>query len=103
MTKRTIQTTRNYRLFERHEGENRPLNLKKHKKLIESMKRYGFLACFPLVCVRDPDGRLVVKDGQHRLAIAEMLALPVYWIEEAVDFDVAVINCTSKIWALKDY
>ncbi len=100
---RKIQVTKDYRLFHRHEGENRPLNIKKHKKLKDSMSLYGFLSCFPIVCVRGEDGRLIIKDGQHRHMIAESLGLPVYWIEEEVDFDVAVVNCTAKIWALRDY
>lgn len=102
MSDRKIQATKNYRLFKRSD-ENRPLDIKKHRKLLESMKRYGFLKCFPIVLNRSPNGELIVKDGQHRLAIAETLGLSVYWIEEEIDFDVAVINCTSKTWALKDY
>jgi hypothetical protein len=99
---RKVSATRNYRLFGRND-DNRPLNIKKHKKLEKSMKQYGFLACFPIVCVRDASKNLIVKDGQHRLAIAETLGLPVYWIEETVDFDVAIINCTAKTWVLRDY
>jgi hypothetical protein len=100
--KKTITATKNYRLFHRSE-ENRALDLKKHRKLYDSMKLYGFLACFPIVCVRDSKGDLIVKDGQHRLAIANELGLPVYYIESTEDFDVAVINCTPKTWALRDY
>src|SRR5262245_62130133 len=100
--KRSIQVTKNYRLFHSN-VENRPLDMKKHRKLLESMKLYGFLKCFPLVVVRDKEGNLVLKDGQHRLMIAEMLNLPVYWIEETTDFDVALVNCTAKIWQLRDY
>jgi hypothetical protein len=99
---RKIQCTKNYRLFARS-GDNREVNLKKHKKLYESMKRYGFLPCFPIVCVRNGIEPRIVKDGQHRLAIAEELGLPVYYIDEPTDFDVAVINCTAKVWTLRDY
>lgn len=102
MSARKIQTTKNYKLFTRS-TENRPTDLKKHKKLIESMKKYGFLSCFPIVCWRDKVGNLIVKDGQHRLMIAESLGLPVHWVEETVDFDVAEINCTGKTWALQDF
>lgn len=101
MATRKIQATKNYRLFSQS-AENRPLDLRKHRKLEDSMREYGFLACFPIVCHRD-GGKLIVKDGQHRLAIAESLGLAVHWIEEDVDFDVAKINCTAKGWALKDY
>lgn len=97
-----IQVTKNYRMFTRSQ-DNRPIDPKKHKKLLDSMKQYGFLSCFPVVCFRDAKGNLVVKDGQHRLGFAESLGLPVYWIEESVDFDIAVINCTAKVWALRDY
>ena len=96
-----IQSTKNYAMFKRS-SDNRPTDLKKHKKLIESMRRYGFLKSFPVVCVRE-NGHLVVRDGQHRAMIAESLGLPVHWVEEAVDFDVAVVNSTAKTWAIRDY
>jgi hypothetical protein len=99
---RNIKSTRNYRLFARSE-ENRSLDLKKHKRLYLSMKQYGFLPCFPIVCVKNGSGVRIVKDGQHRLAIAEELGLAVHYVDEAVDFDVAVINCTPRSWTLRDY
>jgi hypothetical protein len=67
------------------------------------MKLYGFLPSFPIVCHRNGDKHLIVKDGQHRLAIAEELGLPVHFVDETIDFDVAVINCTPKTWTLRDY
>lgn len=102
MSTSKIRTTKNYSIFRRSD-DNRPTDLKKHRKLEESMKKYGFLRCFPVVVVRDQAGGLVVKDGQHRLQIASNLALPVHYVEEDVDFDVAVINCTPKGWTLHDY
>ena len=97
-----IQVTKNYRMFTRSQ-DNRPVDPRRHKKLFDSMKLYGFLSCFPIVCFRDASGNLIVKDGQHRLGFAESLGLSVYWVEESVDFDIAVINCTSKVWSLRDY
>jgi hypothetical protein len=97
-----MTATKNYRLFERSD-KNRPLDLVKHKKLVESMKQYGFLSCFPIACCRNGDAHLIVKDGQHRLAIAESLGLPVFYVVEPVDFDVASINGTPRTWTLKDY
>lgn len=101
-TRRKIESTKNYRLFVRSD-ENRPINLKKHKKLVDSMKLYGWLPSFPMVCVRDKSGCLFIKDGQHRHAIAQMLGIAVYWTEEFVDFDIALINGTPQIWTLRDY
>lgn len=102
MSKSNIVTTRNYRLF-KYDLENRQLQLKKHKRLKESMKQYGFLRCFPIACYRNGKRDLVVKDGQHRLAFAEELGLPVHYIVEDVDFDIATVNGTPIKWTPKDY
>lgn len=98
-----ILNTTNYRLFQNNSGENRPLDIKKHRKLMESMKKYGFLDSYPIIVTRNGDDQLIVKDGQHRLTFAESLALPVYYVEDKTNFDVAIVNCASKIWVLKDY
>jgi len=97
-----INVTKNYRMFGRS-ADNREVDLKKHRRLYESMRRYGFLPCYPIICPRDANKHLYVKEGQHRLAIAEELGLPVYWVETDVDFDVAVVNCTQKVWTPIDY
>lgn len=97
-----INSTKNYGQFVRSE-ENRPVDLSSHKKLLESMKEYGFIPEFPIVCTRDSDNRLIIKDGQHRLAIATHLGIPVFWAESDVQFDTAKINCTAKTWQAKDY
>lgn len=98
-----ILNTRNYRMFERHSGENRPLDIKKHKGLMESMKKYGFLEVFPIVVYRNGSDQLIVKDGQHRLAIAETLGLPVFYVEDKTDFDVAEANIAVIRWQLRDF
>jgi len=97
-----INVTKDYRLFKRAET-NRPLDSAKRKRLEESMRLYGFLRCFPIVCYRDADKHLIIKDGQHRFAIAEKLGLPIYWVEESVDFDVAKVNGTQEKWKPADY
>lgn len=102
MSTSRIQSTKDFAIFTRS-PENRPLCLKKHRKLEESLEKYGFLRCFPIVVVRDAKGQLVIKDGQHRLAIASAKGLTVFWVEEKVDFDVAVVNSTAKVWVLADY
>lgn len=94
-----VQVTKNYRLFVRS-ADNRDTDLKKHRKLIKSMKLYGFLSWFPIVCVRGEKGELIVKDGQHRLQIAESMGLPVYWTEAAEDFDIATERrITPRPWS----
>lgn len=103
MAVKKVQRTMNYRLFERHGSENRELDVRKHRKLMESMKLYGSLECFPIICVRDANGKLIIKDGQHRAQFAETLGLPIYWIESDTDFDVALINSAGKPWNITDY
>lgn len=102
MSKSSIVTTKNYRLFTLSE-ENRPLALKKRKRLRESMTEYGFLKSFPVSCSRNGNGKLVVKDGQHRLAVAEELGLPVHYFVEDVDYDIAKVNCTQEKWQSRDF
>ena len=97
-----LQVTKNYRLFHRS-ADNRPLDLPAHKPLMNSMKEYGFLKSFPISVFRDDARRLVVKDGQHRLALAEELNLPVYYIIDGAEWDVAKVNSTPRTWAPKHY
>jgi hypothetical protein len=97
-----INVTTNYKLFNRGE-DNRRLEIHKHKALKESMKEYGFIPDYHIICVRDDKGGLVVKDGQHRLYFAQALGLPVYWTETAGDFDVAKVNSAQKGWLPADY
>lgn len=97
-----VQVTKDYRLFTRSE-ENRPVCPKKHKSLLRSMQSYGFLQCYPVVCVRNKSKHLVVLDGQHRLWAAETIGLPVYFcvIEEA--FDIAQVNGTQEKWNTRNF
>jgi len=97
-----IRVTKDYGMFG-YSGNNRDSNFLKHKTLKASMERYGFLREFPIICRRESNSSLIVEDGQHRLAFAETLGLPVYWIESTVDFDVAIINSTPKVWSTEDY
>ncbi len=100
-----IQVTKNYRLFNRGLDEiedNRDLEPGRHKKLKESMKQYGFLWYFPVVCYR-LKGKLYIKDGQHRLLLSEEMGLPVYYVVTETDFDVAIVSSAAKPWIMSDY
>lgn len=97
-----INVTKNYRMFKLSD-DNRPLNLAKHRRLQASMQENGFFPWMPVICVRGKAGSLEVRDGQHRLAIAETLGMEVYWVEVAQDFDIAQFNSTAVIWVVRDY
>lgn len=98
-----IQATKNYKLFSRSD-ENRSLNEHKHRRLLNSMKKSGFLKACPIIVKRDAAGKLIVIDGQHRLYFAELLGLVVYYIE-FVDGDINVpeLNSTGVPWIVRDY
>src|SRR5262245_196659 len=100
-----IQSTRDYRLFSCDSGENRPLDAKQHKTLELSMRKHGFLPFFPIIVIRDKDGKLIVWDGQHRLEFAKALKLPVYYVETTSDthVDLAEIQGTIKLWKVIHY
>src|SRR5262245_39047629 len=98
-----IFVTKNYSLFAGGTEQNRQLELAKHKKLRESMKKNGFVPSFPIVVRRHADGVLEIYDGQHRFAFAVELELPVYYVEDKGTWDVAEINSTAKTWTLADY
>jgi hypothetical protein len=97
-----LQVTKNYRMFTRS-ADNRPVNLPKHKALFKSMQNFGFLPCYPVVCIRDKNKALVVRDGQHRLAFAEQLGLPVVFIVVDEMFDIAAVNNSQVVWNTRNY
>jgi len=98
----SIKESKKYDQFSIQECDNRELKVHKHKKLEQSMRRYGYLPAYPIIVYRK-GGKTVVKDGQHRFAIAEKLDIPFYYVETEVDFDTAAVNCTPIGWSLEDY
>ena len=97
-----LQATKDYRLFHRSTA-NRPLNPGKHKRLLKSMQDYGFLPCYPLVCMRNGQKSLVILDGQHRLAFAESLGLAVYFLVLENAIDIAKVNSTQEKWNTRNF
>lgn len=100
--KKVIQATKNYKLFHMSD-DNRPVDIAKHNKLKKSMQESGYIKGYPIIVKRDDKGRLVVKDGQHRLSVAELLQIPVWWVEDDGDFDIATVNSTHVKWQPVDY
>lgn len=104
MAKR-ILCTKNYGLFTRS-IENRPLKLGRRKALRDSMREYGFLEDFHIVCRDIGGGKLEILDGQNRHAIAQELGLHVYYTirtSTEAGFDIAKINGTPLTWSPSDY
>lgn len=92
-----IYESNDYGKFHRSDKRNRALSFKEHRKLYASMQKYGFLWEFHAVVERCGK-HFTIIDGQHRVAIAERLGLPVYYVITDRAIDVPEINSTSKAW-----
>jgi len=96
--------TKNYQLFDL-DKQNRPVDLSgsKRKQLVEFMKQVGFLP-IPILCKR-VNQRLVVVDGQHRLAAARELGLAVCYVvlDDEVEIDIPKLQVCAKAWTAYDY
>jgi len=99
--RRIVYESQNYKQFGQSD-DNRgvaPLHL---KKLRESMIKYGWLWCFPMVCVLRGK-KLFVFDGQHRLTIAEELGIPVFYIIFPFEFNVSETAAAQTPWSTIDH
>lgn len=103
--KTDIKCTEDYSIFKNIKG-NRELNKRHIKNLVHALgvnksKMKDSLAYNPIL-VND---KLEVIDGQHRLAAAKELAIPVYYIiYKGLELkDVQKLNSNTKSWNPMDY
>lgn len=100
-----IQCTTDYSIFKILKG-NRDVNVTEDSKaqirhLVKSMKKYGFIAAYPLVVNID----MMVEDGQHRLKSAEIAGCPVYYVvSDGLAMEaVREAGGLSRKWTIIDY
>lgn len=95
-----IKVTTQYEIFKSAKG-NRALSESHLNLMIESLKRGNFLALHPLIVSPDMD----LIDGQHRLAAAKALNLPVYYgiVEGSAAEIMALLNENQKRWGVDDW
>jgi hypothetical protein len=96
-----LRCTKDYRLFSVSET-NREVNSAHVRKLKDSMQAYGWIPAFPMLVHRTRKG-LEILDGQHRFFVAKELGLPVWFVEQDAEYDVAKINAPQCPWKTKDY
>jgi len=98
-----VKKTKDYASFSMT-ARNRTVRLDntKRRRLIQSMEQHGFIPAYPIYVWR-ADGRLEIQDGQHRLAAAKMLGLPVYYVEVSHPIDIPRIQNTQAPWSIRDY
>ncbi len=95
-----IHQTTNYSQFDKYAGNRKVLD--SHvDMLVESIKKENRLAFHPIVISQDS----AIVDGQHRLAAAEKLKTPIFYVITKRDItDKSLIDSQiSKQWELTDY
>lgn len=96
-----LRTTKDYSMFVSSDN-NRPTD-DSRKRLMESMKAHGYLAAYPLFCIRTSSGKLEIQDGQHRLLTAQTLGLAVWYVILNEQVNIANLCATQKTWVTSDY
>lgn len=92
-----IIKTSNYNQFKTFTG-NRPI---KEQALVNSIKEKNLLHLKPIMVTKD----FFVVDGQHRLAAAKILDVPIYYVtcENLTENDIPVLNFNQSSWNLSDF
>jgi len=102
MAKVLLQFTRNYDMFLLME-DNRDVNEKHIKELMNSMERNGYLQS-KAISVRNKSNRYEVLDGQHRLEAAKRLGIAVWYnIDDEIPETALPDLQIAKKWLPKDY
>jgi hypothetical protein len=96
----TVYQTTNYDLFHLL-PENRVVDMKHVRKLVAMITQSNLLHVKPLDVTAD----LGIIDGQHRLAAARELGLPVYYKigQQLSEADITTLNVAQKNWQGPDY
>lgn len=99
----TLRETTNYACFVYNE-EQRPVDVKHVRNLMESMATFGFLPSKPVQCYLDGKKHVII-DGHHRLIAAKNLGIPVIYVVEAKAHadSMSAVNGLQKSWNLKNY
>lgn len=71
--------------------------------LEESMKEHGFLDAYPIHCIKNGSGKLLIKSGHHRFVVARKLGIPVKFVISNDTASIHQLEKTSKKWNLRDY
>ena len=95
-----IQSTTDYGMFNRLIA-NRALNKIHLQNLVRSLQIKNLLHLNPIIV----NEHYEVIDGQHRLAAAEKLGLPIYYMKDKgiTIADVRLLNTNVKGWGMADF
>lgn len=94
-----MKNTTDYSQF-RDVNSNREVDHKHVSRLVAAIQKRNLLHVNPIVV----DNGMRVIDGQHRLAAAEILKVPIYYIVEDISRkDISLLNSNQKNWNAMDY
>lgn len=99
----TIRETPNYDCFV-YNSEQRPIDVKHVRDIMDSMKTFGFLPSKP-VQVYQEGKKFTIIDGHHRYVAAKNLGIPVVFVSEpkSNSESMSKVNGLQKTWQLKNY
>jgi len=95
----SIATTTNYEMFQLLDFNR---DVRKTRKLEESMKKHGYINAYPLHVVKE-NGKLKIKGGHHRFTVASKLGLPVAYVVCADNASIHELEAATVKWNLEDY
>jgi ParB-like nuclease family protein len=95
-----IQKTSDYSLFRKYDSTNRKTYDGAVKALVISIQQKNMLESHPILIDKD----MYVIDGQHRLAAAEKLNVPIYYVIDENVEEQDIPRCQiQKKWECNDY
>ena len=95
-----MESTTNYEQF-KEVTANREVDPKHVKKLKKAIQQKNLLHVNPIIV----NAQFKVIDGQHRLAAAESLKVPIFYIvDDSLQYkDISKLNSNQKNWSMLDY
>ena len=100
-----VYQSTDYKLFKLIDG-NRSINKKKTNRIISEIKAGNDVLDESPILVTEVKNYLEVKDGQHRLRVAQQLKRPVHYIIKKQDmslYNVAKVNSNTEKWTSQDF
>ena len=100
MSNTTVKNTLDYSIFQNY-TTNRDVRMGHVADLVNSIETRNLLYTQPITVNEE----YFVIDGQHRLAAAKSLGLPIYYIvcPGLTERDIPRLNSVMKLWLMADY
>jgi len=94
-----VQSTSNYGMFQLLDFNR---DVKKTSKLEASMRKYGFIPRKHIDVIKE-GGKLKIKSGHHRFAVAQKLGLPIQYMVTEDKMTIHEEEEPIRLWTMEDY